>query len=150
MGDVVIRTYRNIPMRESNLRFKPHRCLVGEDFEISERGEILVKGKGTMKTFFVHQNKKASMEEIMGKKRRTSTPEKRDSIKSETDSVIKFGNGEMNDEPMVSSFRRNILSLNLINSKRLSREIHSNSYLSHRRRFCFCNQFCKFCQFIFL
>ncbi|PIK45567.1 putative guanylate cyclase soluble subunit beta-2 isoform X2 [Apostichopus japonicus] len=67
------------------------QCLIEENFEISERGEILVKGKGTMKTYFVNENKNASMEEIMGKKRKASTPEKKDSVKLETDSLIKFG-----------------------------------------------------------
>ncbi|XP_060767525.1 guanylate cyclase soluble subunit beta-2 [Neoarius graeffei] len=43
-----------------------YSVLKDKQFEISERGEIQVKGKGLMTTYFLHQNLKLSEEQIMG------------------------------------------------------------------------------------
>ncbi|KAM8784448.1 guanylate cyclase soluble subunit beta-2-like [Rhynchonycteris naso] len=48
-----------------------YRALKNQGFEIIERGEIEVKGKGKMTTYFLIQNLTASEDEIMG---RPSTP----------------------------------------------------------------------------
>ncbi|XP_043333680.1 guanylate cyclase soluble subunit beta-2-like isoform X2 [Cervus canadensis] len=44
-----------------------YRALKNQGFEITERGEIEVKGKGKMTTYFLIRNLKASEDEIMGK-----------------------------------------------------------------------------------
>lgn len=44
-----------------------HSALKNKDFEISERGEIEVKGKGKMTTYFLVQNLKATEDDIMGR-----------------------------------------------------------------------------------
>uniref|UniRef100_A0AAA9TPG3 guanylate cyclase n=1 Tax=Bos taurus TaxID=9913 RepID=A0AAA9TPG3_BOVIN len=44
-----------------------YRALENQGFEITERGEIEVKGKGKMTTYFLIRNLKASEDEIMGK-----------------------------------------------------------------------------------
>nr|XP_015219629.1 PREDICTED: guanylate cyclase soluble subunit beta-2-like [Lepisosteus oculatus] len=44
-----------------------YRALENKGFEISERGEIEVKGKGRMSTFFLLKNLQASEDEIMGR-----------------------------------------------------------------------------------
>eukprot|EP00057_Strongylocentrotus_purpuratus_P014976 XP_011669450.1 PREDICTED: guanylate cyclase soluble subunit beta-2 isoform X1 [Strongylocentrotus purpuratus] len=60
-----------------------HRCLQGYPFRFSERGEIVVKGKGTMRTYFLEENGGAGLDEIMGKgQSKASTPEKTDRCKS--------------------------------------------------------------------
>lgn len=43
------------------------RCLKYKNFEMSERGEIEVKGKGKMHTYFLIRNKTATENEIMGR-----------------------------------------------------------------------------------
>ena len=43
------------------------RALENQGFEITERGEIEVKGKGKMTTYFLIRNLEASEDEIMGK-----------------------------------------------------------------------------------
>lgn len=43
------------------------RALENQGFEIIERGEIEVKGKGKMTTYFLIQNLNASEDEIMGR-----------------------------------------------------------------------------------
>lgn len=43
------------------------RCLKYKNFEITERGEIEVKGKGKMHTYFLIRNKSATENEIMGR-----------------------------------------------------------------------------------
>lgn len=43
-----------------------HRALQHQGFDIVERGEIEVKGKGKMTTYFLRQNLCASENEIMG------------------------------------------------------------------------------------
>ncbi|XP_043747757.1 guanylate cyclase soluble subunit beta-2-like isoform X4 [Cervus elaphus] len=44
-----------------------YRALKNQGFEITEQGEIEVKGKGKMTTYFLIRNLKASEDEIMGK-----------------------------------------------------------------------------------
>ncbi|XP_058885170.1 guanylate cyclase soluble subunit beta-2 [Acipenser ruthenus] len=44
-----------------------YSALKNKDFEISERGEIEVKGKGKMTTYFLVQNLKATEDDIMGR-----------------------------------------------------------------------------------
>ncbi|KAM5277838.1 guanylate cyclase soluble subunit beta-2-like [Hipposideros larvatus] len=44
-----------------------YRALENQGFEIIERGEIIVKGKGKMTTYFLIQNLNASEDEIMGR-----------------------------------------------------------------------------------
>lgn len=43
------------------------RCLKYKNFEMTERGEIEVKGKGKMHTYFLVRNKTACENEIMGR-----------------------------------------------------------------------------------
>lgn len=43
------------------------RCLKNKNFEMIERGEIEVKGKGKMLTYFLIRNKTATEDEIMGR-----------------------------------------------------------------------------------
>ncbi|KAM6972872.1 guanylate cyclase soluble subunit beta-2-like [Aplochiton taeniatus] len=43
-----------------------HRALQGKGFELTERGEIEVKGKGKMTTYFLERNLRISDQEIMG------------------------------------------------------------------------------------
>ncbi|XP_044288677.1 guanylate cyclase soluble subunit beta-2-like [Varanus komodoensis] len=49
-----------------------HQCLKDKNFEMLERGEIDVKGKGKMHTYFLVRNTIASENEIMGKSIRES------------------------------------------------------------------------------
>nr|XP_013799756.1 PREDICTED: guanylate cyclase soluble subunit beta-2-like [Apteryx mantelli mantelli] len=44
-----------------------YQCLKDKNFEITERGEIDVKGKGRMHTYFLIRNKTATEDEIMGR-----------------------------------------------------------------------------------
>uniref|UniRef100_A0A8B9QKI7 guanylate cyclase n=1 Tax=Apteryx owenii TaxID=8824 RepID=A0A8B9QKI7_APTOW len=44
-----------------------YQCLKDKNFEIIERGEIDVKGKGRMHTYFLIRNKTATEDEIMGR-----------------------------------------------------------------------------------
>lgn len=44
-----------------------HRALPPQVFEIAERGNIQVKGKGKMSTYFLKQNLSATEDEIMGR-----------------------------------------------------------------------------------
>ncbi|XP_072180530.1 guanylate cyclase soluble subunit beta-2-like [Diadema setosum] len=68
-----------------HLSSSAYSCLQGYAFSYSERGEIVVKGKGTMLTYFLEKNDGASIDEIIGRGRPTSTastPEKTDKSKS--------------------------------------------------------------------
>lgn len=51
----------------SGALFSLCRALENQGFEIIERGEIEVKGKGKMTTYFLIQNLNASEDEIMGR-----------------------------------------------------------------------------------
>ncbi|XP_041482647.1 guanylate cyclase soluble subunit beta-2-like isoform X2 [Lytechinus variegatus] len=79
-----------------------YRCLEGHSFRFSERGEIMVKGKGMMKTYFLEENGGASLDQIMGKgSSKASTPEKTDRCKSPPETPTNnMANG-------VSSFHHN-------------------------------------------
>ncbi|XP_069071535.1 guanylate cyclase soluble subunit beta-2-like [Pleurodeles waltl] len=49
-----------------------HKCLENKSFEMTQRGEIEVKGKGKMCTFFLIRNVTATEDEIMGRPQRDS------------------------------------------------------------------------------
>ncbi|XP_057887399.1 LOW QUALITY PROTEIN: guanylate cyclase soluble subunit beta-2-like [Melospiza georgiana] len=50
-----------------HLSSSAYQCLKYKNFEITERGEIEVKGKGKMHTYFLIRNKSATENEIMGR-----------------------------------------------------------------------------------
>uniref|UniRef100_A0A8D2PIL0 guanylate cyclase n=1 Tax=Zosterops lateralis melanops TaxID=1220523 RepID=A0A8D2PIL0_ZOSLA len=50
-----------------HLSSSAYQCLKNKNFEITERGEIEVKGKGKMHTYFLIRNKSATENEIMGR-----------------------------------------------------------------------------------
>uniref|UniRef100_A0A8C5U363 guanylate cyclase n=1 Tax=Malurus cyaneus samueli TaxID=2593467 RepID=A0A8C5U363_9PASS len=50
-----------------HLSSSAYQCLKYKNFEITERGEIEVKGKGKMHTYFLIRNKSATDSEIMGR-----------------------------------------------------------------------------------
>ncbi|XP_064522593.1 guanylate cyclase soluble subunit beta-2-like isoform X1 [Pseudopipra pipra] len=50
-----------------HLSSSAYQCLKYKNFEITERGEIEVKGKGKMHTYFLIRNKTATENEIMGR-----------------------------------------------------------------------------------
>uniref|UniRef100_A0A8D0KY83 guanylate cyclase n=1 Tax=Strix occidentalis caurina TaxID=311401 RepID=A0A8D0KY83_STROC len=50
-----------------HLSSSAYQCLKYKNFEMTERGEIEVKGKGKMHTYFLIRNKTASENEIMGR-----------------------------------------------------------------------------------
>ncbi|XP_047612380.1 guanylate cyclase soluble subunit beta-2-like [Phacochoerus africanus] len=52
-----------------------YRALENQGFEITERGEIEVKGKGKMTTYFLIRNVNASEDELMGRPRTPLYPE---------------------------------------------------------------------------
>uniref|UniRef100_A0A8D1TUB7 guanylate cyclase n=1 Tax=Sus scrofa TaxID=9823 RepID=A0A8D1TUB7_PIG len=52
-----------------------YRALENQGFEITERGEIEVKGKGKMTTYFLIRNVNASEDELMGRPRTPLHPE---------------------------------------------------------------------------
>ncbi|XP_022108284.1 guanylate cyclase soluble subunit beta-2-like isoform X2 [Acanthaster planci] len=69
-----------------------YSCLSDKAFRFENRGEIVIKGKGLMNTYFLEGNDSATMEEILGTYRgneadssRGSTPEKTDKTKTPPD-----------------------------------------------------------------
>ncbi|XP_077987635.1 guanylate cyclase soluble subunit beta-2-like [Glandiceps talaboti] len=90
-----------------------YRHLEGKGFHIIERGEIIVKGKGSMTTYFLEGNENATEDEILGRgiqrtsrdsgitdsdDSRRSTPEKADKMKySPTRSVNAGGDNYTHD-----------------------------------------------------
>ncbi|KAM6199122.1 LOW QUALITY PROTEIN: guanylate cyclase soluble subunit beta-2-like [Sarcoramphus papa] len=50
-----------------HLSSSAYQCLKYKNFEVTERGEIEVKGKGKMHTYFLIRNKTAAENEIMGR-----------------------------------------------------------------------------------
>uniref|UniRef100_A0A4W3JL76 guanylate cyclase n=1 Tax=Callorhinchus milii TaxID=7868 RepID=A0A4W3JL76_CALMI len=67
------------------LSYSTFNMLKGKNFEIQERGEIKVKGKGIMRTYFLIRNLRATEDEIMGRQERESDSG-RDSVQSSVDS----------------------------------------------------------------
>ncbi|XP_061490439.1 guanylate cyclase soluble subunit beta-2-like isoform X2 [Rhineura floridana] len=51
-----------------------HQCLKDKNFEMMERGEIDVKGKGKMHTYFLVRNTMATEDEVLGRPTRDSVP----------------------------------------------------------------------------
>ncbi|XP_069474275.1 guanylate cyclase soluble subunit beta-2-like isoform X2 [Ambystoma mexicanum] len=71
------------------------KCLDNKKFEVTERGEIEVKGKGKMYTFFLLKNMSATEDEIMGRPSRESDSG-RASVQSIHDSRIETLPGSCN------------------------------------------------------
>ncbi|XP_029472343.1 guanylate cyclase soluble subunit beta-2-like [Rhinatrema bivittatum] len=65
------------------------KCLKDKNFEVAERGEIEVKGKGKMRTYFLVRNLTASENEIMGRPVRESDSG-RESVQSLHDSKMEI------------------------------------------------------------
>ncbi|XP_071951091.1 guanylate cyclase soluble subunit beta-2-like isoform X2 [Antedon mediterranea] len=74
------------------------KCLPKRGFHYTSRGEIIVKGKGSMTTYFLEGNENATIDEILGRGQtsdtessssRGSTPEKADKAKDSPTSPIK-------------------------------------------------------------
>ncbi|XP_060130208.1 guanylate cyclase soluble subunit beta-2-like [Zootoca vivipara] len=51
-----------------------HQCIKDKNFEMMERGEIDVKGKGKMHTYFLVRNTMATEDEVMGRSPRDPVP----------------------------------------------------------------------------
>ncbi|XP_038050765.1 guanylate cyclase soluble subunit beta-2-like isoform X2 [Patiria miniata] len=72
-----------------------YSCLEERAFRFENRGEIVIKGKGLMNTYFLEGNDSATIEEILGTYReneadssRGSTPEKTDKTKTPPDTPL--------------------------------------------------------------
>ncbi|XP_033107155.1 guanylate cyclase soluble subunit beta-2-like [Anneissia japonica] len=111
-GGNVYSTVDRAPSKGS-LRSNCYRCLGMRGFHFTSRGEIIVKGKGQMSTYFLEGNENATIDEILGRGQtsdtessssRGSTPEKGDKAKeSPTTPAKKDIRNSANDKviPMV-------------------------------------------------